>query len=135
MQTRCRFVQDVERMLGPLKLAQFCGQLDALRFTAGKRRGGLPEREVTQPEVIEYLNLLADCRLIRKKSHSFFHRHVEDIVDGLSAKRDLESFAVEACPFASCTGHLHIRHEVQLRANRALSLTFFAAAAFDIEAE
>ena len=49
-----------------------------------------PERQVAEPEVVQHLDLLADRRLAREERHAFLDRHVQHVVDGLAAQRDLE---------------------------------------------
>ena len=52
VQARGGLVQNVERPAG-LALAQLARQLDALRFAARKRRGGLAQMNVAQTHVVQ----------------------------------------------------------------------------------
>ena len=54
-------IEHVERVAGG-GLAQFGGELDALGFAAGERRGGLAEVNVAQADVVEGLEQLDDAR-------------------------------------------------------------------------
>ena len=57
------------------------------------------------------------------------------VVDRLAAHRDLERLAVEPRAFAGAARDFDVRHEVELRRDRALALAFLAASALDVEAE
>src|SRR5687768_9167689 len=52
VQAGCWLVEDVKRVAGDWP-AELGGQLDALRFAAGKRRRRLAERDVAEPYVSE----------------------------------------------------------------------------------
>lgn len=135
MQPSGRFVQDVDRVLRPLQLAQLRRDLDALGFAAGERCGRLPERQITQPKIAQHFDLFAYRRLAGEELHAFLHRHVEHVVDSLSAQRHIQRLAVEPRAFARAAGHFHVGHEVKLRGDHAFSLAFFATAALDVKAE
>ena len=57
-----RLVEDVDRVLRPLQLAQLGRDLDALRLAAGQRRRRLAERQVAEAEIVQDLDLLAARR-------------------------------------------------------------------------
>ena len=61
MQSRRRLIENVERP-ARLPLGKLARQLDALRFPAGKRRGGLPQRHVPEPHVHQRRKLLLNLR-------------------------------------------------------------------------
>src|SRR6266581_822931 len=56
MQTGCGFVKNVER-LARRAAAEFFGQFDPLRFSAGKRCGGLAESDIAQSNIHQRLQL------------------------------------------------------------------------------
>ncbi len=62
--------------------------------------------------------------------------HIEHIGDRvLFPEEHLQGLAVEARPMADVAGHIHIRQELHLDAQLALSLAGFAAPAVDVERE
>ena len=135
VQARRRLVENVDRVLRALQLAQLSGDLDALRLAARKRRRRLAERQVAEPEIGEHLDLFAHARLAREERHAFFNRHVQHIVDRLAAQRHFERLAVESRALARAARDLDVGHEVQLRRDRAFALTFLATPALHVEAE
>jgi hypothetical protein len=58
VQARCRLVQDVNGVLRPLQLAELRRNLDPLRLAAGQSCRRLPQREVSQPQIVQDLDLL-----------------------------------------------------------------------------
>src|SRR5204863_990507 len=62
MQAGCRLIEDIHGVLGSLQFAQFRCYLDALGFASGKSGGRLAECQVSQAEVVEHFDLLADRR-------------------------------------------------------------------------
>jgi AcrR family transcriptional regulator len=77
VQPRGRLIEDVERVLRALQLRKLGGDLDALRFAAGERRGRLAERQVAQSQVVQHLDLLADRGLAGEEGDALFHGHVQ----------------------------------------------------------
>src|SRR5258706_13030225 len=61
VQARRRFIKDVKRASG-LAFREFAGQLDALRFAAGKCGGGLPESDVAEADLDECGKFLLNLR-------------------------------------------------------------------------
>ena len=103
-----RLVQNVKRAHQPR--AQRRGQLNALRFAAGKRRGQAIEREVFQADIVQkpqastesLQQLVGDGRFLRaqvaaigKKSRSLPPRSCADLADVLAVDLDLLSFGTQ----------------------------------------
>jgi len=59
---------------------------------------GLSQRQISEPQIVQHLYLPADRRLGGEEAHAFLDRHVQNVVNGLAAQRDFESFAVEPRP-------------------------------------
>src|SRR6478736_7476502 len=59
MQTCSRLVEQVKRSSG-LAFAQFAGEFDSLRLTAGERHSGLPEMQISEAHVNQRLQTLPD---------------------------------------------------------------------------
>ncbi len=64
-----------------------------------------------------------------------FHRHAQDVVDGLALVADLQRLAVVALAVADVTGHEDVRQEVHFHLDQAVALAGLAAAALDVEGE
>ena len=75
-------------------------QLDALCFAAGKGGCGLPESNVSEPDVAEGTQLLADFRDLLKEGECFLHRHFENVGDAFPAVGDVERFPIVAAASA-----------------------------------
>ena len=70
-----------------------------------------------------------------KNSSASVHGHVQHVGDVLIFEVHLQGLAVEARPVADVAGHVHIRQELHLDAQLALSLAGLAAPAVDVERE
>src|SRR6266702_8282251 len=67
MQAGGGLIEDVERAAG-LALGKFAGQFDALGFAAGKRGGGLAERDVAEADFDECRKFLLNLRNVLERS-------------------------------------------------------------------
>ena len=75
MQSGSRLVENVEGAPGRL-LGQLGRQFHTLRFAAGKRRAGLAELEITQPDIEKCIESVGDRRDCAKESRRFVHREI-----------------------------------------------------------
>src|SRR5580765_7558877 len=75
VQPRGRLVKQIKGA-SSLFPAQLLGQLDALRFSSGESRRGLPQMNVTEPYVGERLQLRRNVRDIGQNSLRFLHRRI-----------------------------------------------------------
>ena len=135
MQPGGRFIEDVHRVLRPLQGTELRRDLDPLCLAAGQGRRRLPQRQITQAEIGEHLDLPAHCRLAGEERDPFLHRHVQHIVDRLAPERHLERLGVEPRALARAACHFDVRHEIELCRDHAFALALFAPAALDVEAE
>ncbi len=129
-----RLVEDVERVAGGAT-AEFLAQLDALRFAAGERGGGLAEADVAQADGVQRLHFGANARNVLEEVEGFFDGHVKGLGDGLAAELDFQGLAVVAAAFALLAWYVDIRQELHLDADDAVALAGFTASALDVEAE
>ena len=134
MQAGGRLVEDIDGLPG-IAAGQLIGQLDALRFTARKRRGCLTQLDVAKADLLQRLQLACDLRNVGEKYAGLLHRHVQHVGDGLVLVLDLERFTVVALALADVTGHVNIRQKVHFNRQDAAAFAGFAASALDIEAE
>ena len=129
------FVEDVEGVTAALQFAQFAGQFDALGLAARKRGGGLAQGEITQAELIQYVDLAGDGGLVGKEGYPLFDRHTQDFGDVFAGVGNFEGFGVEAGALATLANPLDIGHEVELGGDGALARALAATAGLDIKTE
>ena len=134
VQTGRGFVQNIERAAG-LTALQLARKLHALRFAARKRRGGLPQANVTEPDVVQGLQLALDARDALEERERLVHRHVQHVEHVLAAISDLQRLAVVALAVAHFARDVDVRQEVHLDLDLPVALARFAAASGHVEAE
>src|SRR5262249_8273544 len=122
-------------MFPALELAQFGRDFDALRFSTGQRCRRLAKCEISESEIVQNFDLLADNGICGEERHAVFNRHVQHVVDRFAAERDFQRLAVESRPLAGATRYFDVRHEIKLGGDYAFTLAFLASAALDVEAE
>src|SRR5579859_660859 len=81
------FIEDV-KCAASLALGKFVGQLDPLRFAAGKSGGGLAECDVTEADFDERRKLLLDLRNIFEELQRIGRGQVEHVADGVALVTD-----------------------------------------------
>ena len=116
-------------------LAQFLGQLDALRFAARKRGGRLAQVHVAQPDVVQRLQLGADLRNVLQQRQRLFHGRFQQVGDGIALVLHLQGFVIVAAAAADVAGDVDIGQEIHLDALQPVALAGFAAPALHVEAE
>ena len=133
MQAGGGLVEHVERPAG-LPLAQFLRQLDALRFAAGERGGGLPQVNVAEADIAQRLQLRLNLRNVRQER--------APLRPSIPAGRRWSGlctspagFVVVAAAAADIAGDVHVRQEIHLDALQPVALAGLAAAALHVEAE
>ena len=77
------FVENVQG-LTRTAFAEFLGELHALCFAAGKRRRGLAEVDVVEPDTGNRLQLDLQRRDIFEKFLCLFDRHFQHVGDGFA---------------------------------------------------
>ena len=95
----------------------------------------MTQLQIAQAELVQDLQFADDRALIREEGNAFLDRELEDFGNVPPAPGHFECLLSVAAAFACRTDHLHVRHERQLRDDRAVSGAFLATAALDIEAE
>src|SRR5258708_4828412 len=129
-----RFVEDVERAAG-LTLGKLAGQLDALRFAAGKCGGRLAELNVTEADFHERRKFLLNLRNVFEELERVGRRQIENIADGVAFVAHGERFRIVAAAAADFAKNVNVGEEIHLDAAQAVALAGFASAAFYVEAE
>src|SRR6266567_5442682 len=127
-------VEDIESAAG-LALGKFAGQFDALGFAAGKRGGGLAERDVAEADFDECRKFLLNLRNVFEKFQRVGGRQIQDITNGMAFVTHGERFRIVAAAAAHFTHHVNVGKKIHFDAAEAVSLAGFAAAAFYVEAE
>jgi hypothetical protein len=84
--------------------------------------------DVSEPDVVERLELLAHARLVLEEGERVLHRHLEHVGDALAAEAHLERLAVVALPLAHLARHVDVGEEVHLDLHEAVALARLAAA-------
>src|SRR5580658_5587444 len=134
VQTGGGFVEDVERAAG-LALGKFAREFDALGFAAGKRGGGLAERDVAEADFDERRKLLLNLRNIFEELQRVRRGKVQNVTDGVTFIADGQRFGIVALAAADFAHHVDVGQEIHFDTAQAIALAGFAAAAFDVEAE
>ena len=91
--------------------------------------------DVSEPDVVERLELDRDVRHRREEVVRLGDRHLEDVGDRLALEVDLERFAVVALALADLARHVDVREELHLDLQDPVALAVLAATALDVEAE
>ena len=128
MQPGGRLVQDVQSLARPL-LDQLARQLDPLRFAAGKRRRGLAELDVIEPDVVQGLKHAGDLGDVGEVLEGLLHVHVEHVADAVALEPDVEGLAAEPFALADRARHPDVGEEVHLQTVRAVAVAGLAPAA------
>jgi len=95
MQTRRWFVKDIENAF-VVRLAEMRGQLQALRFSAGKRCRRLPEAQVAESNFIQDPEFGNNLGNVDEERQSFAHRQLQYLVNILPVMPDFQNPALEA---------------------------------------
>src|SRR5512145_1645433 len=134
MQADGRFIQNIQGVAVDA-LAQFAGELDALRLAAGKRRGRLSQADVTQAHVNQKLKMQFDGRDVGEKVQRLVDRQVQHVGDAFVFVSDVERVGVETFAPAGVAGDVNVRQKVHFNFNESVAFAGFAAAALHVEAE
>ena len=131
-----RFIQNVERVLRPLQLRKFGGDLDALRFAAGERRRRLTQREIAQARDRSSTSIFlpiagSSAKNVTPSSTDILRMSLMVLPRSVTSSVS----ATEARALAGAAGHFDVGHEVELRGDDAFALALLATAALDVEAE
>src|SRR5258708_1833338 len=129
-----RFVEDVERAAG-LALGKLAGQLDALRFAAGKCGGRLAELNVAEADFDEGGKFLLTLRQFFEELERVGRRQIENIADGVAFVALGERFRIVAEAGEDFAKSVKVGEEIHRDAAQAVALAGFASAAFYVEAE
>ncbi len=127
-------IEDVKGLAGA-PAAQLTGQFDALGLAAGQGRGGLPQLDVIQADVVKGLQHLPDLGNIAKVGQRLLHVHLQNVADILILEADLQGLAVKAASLAHRAGDPDIGEEIHLQAVGAVAFAGLTSAARLVEAE
>src|SRR5688500_229213 len=129
-----RLIENVEGSAGrpPRQLGR---ELDALRLAARQRGRRLAEVDVSEPDVVERLELVLDVGHGREELERFGDGHLQDVGDRLALEVDLERLAVVALALAHLAGDVDVWQELHLDLEDPVALAVLAATALDVERE
>ena len=108
MKSGSRFVKDIQS-LARITFGKFRSQLHARALTSGERGGRLPQLDIPQTDLLNYLNLVQYLRYVFKEFHSTVYRHIQYVGNGLPLEAHFQRFAVVALAAADLTRHIDIR--------------------------
>src|SRR6266849_1023778 len=108
-------------------------ELQALRLSAGERRGRLSEADVAEPDRDQRVEPLDDCGMMDEKRAGVFDGQIQHSVDTQVAESNRENMALEAAPIARLAFHFQVRHEMHLDRNGPGAAALLASAALDVE--
>ena len=80
VQAGCRFVKDVKGVAGALS-CEFCGKFHPLAFASRESDRRLPELHISESDIREGLEFLADGGDVAEESVCLAYRHLKHIVD------------------------------------------------------
>jgi hypothetical protein len=106
VQTSRRLIQNVERKPSahPLELG---GELDALRFAAGKLRRGLSEPQIAEADLSQDIERSRQVRFVGEELRRGIDRETEDLRDVLVAVSYFERLRIIARPVTRRTGRIN----------------------------
>src|SRR5262245_9838663 len=104
METRRRLVQNVEQSIAGVR-REVRRDLDALRFAARQRRGGLAKPEIPEADLVEDLQPPQHFGRGAEERQRLSHCQVEYLMDRSSAVLDLEYLRLESLAVALIAGH------------------------------
>ena len=113
VQTRGRFVQDIERLAGRRPL-QFGGEFDTLGLATAQRRRRLAQRQVAEADVLQRDQAPSDLRQVAEELGGLVDGHREDVVDVLVLEADRKRVGVEARTRALLADDFYRRQKVHL---------------------
>src|SRR5277367_5011265 len=127
-----RLVEQVEGAAG-LALGEFAGQLHALRLPAREGRRGLPEMNVTEANIDEGLQLLANVRNVGEYRQRILDGQIENVGDGVAVEFNRQRFLIVTATVTYFAGNVDIGHKIHLDAPLTVALAGLAAPAGDVE--
>src|SRR5215813_2531871 len=119
MQASGGFVENVE-CAASLALGEFASQLDALRFAAGKRGGGLAKLDVAEADFDDGGELLLDLRNVFEKLERVSRLQIENVADRMALEADGERFGIVAAAAADFAGDVNVRKKIHFDATQTV---------------
>src|SRR5205809_5594435 len=132
MQSRRRFVEDVDRAAGRA-LRQLGRELDPLRFAAGQRRPSLAKPQIAETDIQQRDELGRDRRHVPEKARRFIDSQIENVRNVFPFESNLERLAVVPLAAADFALDVNVRQKMHLDLDQAAAFTVLAATAFDVE--
>src|SRR5271156_2602790 len=84
------------------------GQLHALRFASGERRGRLPETQVAEADFVEHAQFLGETRSLGEELETFANREVQDLMNILALVMYFEHLRLVARALALVADQLDV---------------------------
>ena len=132
MQPNGGLIQHIEG-LASRDARELLGELYALRFTTRKRRGRLPQADITTANILQCLQLAADARERFKVLQRAVHGHVQDVRDAFVLETHLQRFVVIPAASADLAWNVNIRQELHFNPELAFPTAGFTATTLDVE--
>src|SRR5688572_21459951 len=133
-QTCGRLIQDVHAVAALLARAdQLPSDLEPLRLAAGQRGCGLPQSQVAKPHLLQLPQHLSELVFLDEEADGLIDGEIEYLPNVQTLVRDLERLRLVSLAAADLTWHVHVRKKNHFYLLDAIALTFFTAAAFDVE--
>src|SRR5436305_12045809 len=105
-------------------------ELKPLRLASGKRVQGLPQPEVTEPNLRQDLQRLRQRMLfpdLFKEIDRLRHSELKHIMDGVALEPNPQNVRLETAPFAFGAAHVEIAQELHFDFFKAGPAAAFAA--------
>ena len=132
MQAGGRLIENVHGFAGGTAL-QLSGELHALGFASGQRRGRLSKANISEADLHQGIEITRDGRIRLEESSGLLDGHIEYVGDGFAIVLHLEGLTVVALAMTFLAVNVDIRQKVHLDFQRTVSMAGFASTALDIE--
>src|SRR5258707_1535504 len=108
-------------------------EFEPLRFTPGKRGGGLSQAQISEADFVQHLQFGNDLRSIDEKCKRLAHRELQNLMDVSVVVTDFQHAALEARAAAFLADELDVREKLHFHGDRAVALARLAAPARHVE--
>src|SRR5260370_1124134 len=108
-------------------------EFQPLRFTPGKRGGGLSQAQISEADFVQHFQFGNDLWSIDEKCQRLAHRELQNLMDVFVVVTDFQHAALEARAAAFLADELDVREKLHFHGDRAVALARLAAPARHVE--
>ena len=115
-----RLVKDEDAVV--LSPAHLACQLEPLRLATGQGWSGFPQGKIAEPQVVQYLQPVPDKPQVGAGHQRFIHAHGHQAGQGDTLPADVERLPGIPGTVAVRTGDVHVRKELDVKADAACAI-------------